>query len=90
MPLTETQKAKLQEIREKTPWAENFSDEALLRMIKKYGAQWFDVEDVKWFVWGADPITGTAIPAVKEFITGPIVSGILVAIVALFIISKFK
>jgi len=90
MPLTEAQKAKLQEIRDKTPWAVNYTDEILLRMIKKYGTEFFDVEDVKWFVWGADPITGTALPAVKEFITGPIVSGVLMAIVALFIISKFK
>lgn len=90
MPLTETQKAKLQEIRNKTPWAVNYTDEILLRMIKKYGAQWFDVEDVKWFVWGADPITGKALPAVGQFISGPIISGVLMAIVALFIISKFK
>lgn len=88
--LTVAQKTKLQEIRDKTPWAKNYSDEVLLIMIKKYGSQFFDVEDVKWFVWGADPITGRALPAVGGFLSGPIVSGIFVAIVALFIISKFK
>lgn len=90
MPLTEIQKAKLQEIRDKTPWAVNYTDEILLRMIKKYGTEFFDIEDIKWFVWGADPITGKVVPAVTGFITGPIISGVLMAIVALFIISKFK
>ena len=90
MPLTETQKAEqLRKIRASYSWTANFSDEILLTTIKKY-PDLFDVEDIKWFVWGADPITGAALPAIKEFITGPIISGILVAIVALFIISKFK
>ena len=90
MPITEAQKAKLQEIRDKTPWAKNYSDEILLTMIKKYGTKFFDVEDVKWFVWGADPITGKALPAVGQFVSGPIISGVLTAIIALFIISKMK
>lgn len=83
-------KAKLAEIRAKTPWTNRFTDEVLLIMIKKYGTQYFDVEDVQYFKWGADPITGKVLPAVGKFATGPIVSGLLIAIVALFLIAKMK
>lgn len=86
--ITEAQKIKLQEIRDKTPWAANYSDEILLTMIRKYGSKFFDVEDVKWFVWGADPITGKVIPAINR-LAYP-VFGILIAIVALSLVSKLK
>jgi len=90
MPLTNPQrKALLQKIRSSYPWTANYTDEVLLRTIQRTPDA-FNREDIKWFVWGADPITGKALPTVGQFLTGPIVSGILVAIIALFFVSKMK
>lgn len=48
--------AKLEEIRQKQAWASEYSDELLLTTIKKY-PDLFEIEDVNFFEWGADPVT---------------------------------
>ena len=79
---------KLAEIRNTNPWAANFDDETLLRMVKKHGWEWFNVEPVPWFVWGEDPITGKVIPAVSK-LAFPAV-GIFAAVLALFFVMRMK
>ena len=74
-------------IRENHPWAVNFSNDILLTMLKK-NPQFFDIEPNPLFVWGEDPITGKAIPAVGRW-SMPVI-GIGLAVIALFFVSKMK
>jgi len=84
---TEAQRIRLQEIRATTEWANNYTDDMLILMMNKYPG-FFDQEDVKWFVWGEDPITGEVIPAVSQW-SQPVI-GILLAAVAIFFVLQMK
>lgn len=76
-----------EDIRRNHPWARNFTDEILLTMMKK-NPEFFNVEEVKYFVWGEDPITGKVIPAIAGW-SQPII-GIAIAVIALFFVMRMK
>ena len=78
---------KLNAVRANHSWAVNFTDEVLLIQISK-NPTLLDPEEVKWFVWGEDPITGRVIPAVSQW-SQPIL-GIGIAIIALFFVLRMK
>lgn len=74
-------------IRKNHAWAENFSDEILLKMIAK-NPRFFNVEESPFFIWGEDPITGKVIPAVSRW-SQPVI-GFAIAAIALVFIMRMK
>ena len=77
----------LEDVKRNHPWASNYSDEVLLITMKKY-PHLFNPDEVKFFVWGEDPITGKVIPAIAGWST-PVI-GIAVALIALYFVSRMK
>jgi len=74
-------------IRKNHPWAVNYTDDILLKMLEK-NPRFFDVEPSPFFKYGEDPITGKVIPAIAGW-SMPVI-GIGLAIVALFFIMRMK
>jgi len=74
-------------IRKNHPWAVNFSDEILLKMLEK-NPRFFDIKPNPIFKYGEDPITGRVIPAIAGW-SMPVI-GIMAAVFALFLVSRMR